>query len=65
MAWQLQATNRLCPSFCLPSLDGYRQYQNIVVDVAVLVVVVLDCVVVEDVTVLVIVRLKIKKMRIK
>lgn len=61
MAWQLQATNRLCPSFCLPSLDGYRQYQNIVVDVAVLVVVVLDCVVVEDVTVLVIVRLKITK----
>lgn len=30
-----------------------------------LVVVVLDCVVVEDVTVLVIVRLKFKKMRIK
>ena len=58
MAWQLQATNRLCP---LPSLDGYRQYQNIVVDVAVLVVVVLDCVAVEDVTVLVIVRLKITK----
>lgn len=61
MAWQLQAINRLYPSFCLPSLDGYRQYQNIVVDVAVLVVVVLDCVVVEDVTVLVIVRLKLKK----
>lgn len=60
MAWQLQAT-KLCPSFCLPSLDGYRQYQNIVVDVAVLVVVVLDCVAVEDVTVLVIVRLKITK----